>query len=188
MTQPYWLTQAKKKLGLIKESSNEASSASNSLDMVSAASVSGYLTVNKVYDDHVENHFTEKKNIIVLTALQAFLAGLYLSGQTSDPITTLWVGTGGTIDPAGQFPKPVSQSLTGLFTPLTSVTTSYTVNNSVPSVTFLGAVDQSTANGSLITEAGLFKASGLMFNIKTFPGIPKTAEFAIQFSWTIELS
>jgi hypothetical protein len=181
MTQPYWLTQAKKQLGVIE--------ASSGMNMVSAASVAGYLTVDKIYEDgHTENAFTEKKNIIVLTALQAFLSGLYLTGQTSDPITTLWVGTGGTIDPAGQYPKPVSQSLTGLFTPLTSVATSYTVNNSVPSVTFLGTIDQSTANGSLITEAGLFKASGFMFNIKTFPGIPKTAEFAIQFSWTIELS
>lgn len=157
--------------------------------LLSKSGVSGYLTVEKVFEDGTrEVCFKEKKNIIVLTALQSFLAGLYLSGQSSDPINTLWVGTGGCIDPNGQFPKPVSQSLTGLFTPLTHVATSYTVDNTVPSVTFLASIDQATANGVLITEAGLFKASGLMFNIKTFPGIPKTAEFAIQFSWTIELS
>ena len=157
--------------------------------VLTKSGIKGYLSAQKVYEDgRIEPVFTEKKNIIVLTALQSFLSGLYLSGQTSNPITTLWVGTGGTIDPAGQFPKPVSQSLTGLFDPLTSVATSYTVDNATPSVTFLAALDQSTANGALITEAGLFQASGSMFNINTFPGIPKTSEFAINFQWTIELS
>lgn len=151
-------------------------------------SLNGYLKITKVYlDGYREVHY-DGKNIIVLTAKQAILSGIYLPNQTSNPVTTLWIGTGGTIDPAGQFPKPVNQSLTNLYAPLTSVSTSYTIDNTYPSVTFLATVDNSTASGSLITEAGLFTQSGSMFNIRTFPGISKSSEFAINFEWSIELS
>ncbi|MNK27648.1 hypothetical protein D3C87_460100 [compost metagenome] len=152
----------------------------------------GILKAEKVYwNNGVEARRElcfEKKNLITLTAKQVMLGSIYLIGQTSDPITSLKIGTGGTIDPEGLFPKPVSQTMTDLFTPLLSVATSYTLNNAVPSVTFIADVDQGTANGSLITEAGLFKASNSMFNIKTFPGIPKTSEFSIHFEWTIKLA
>jgi hypothetical protein len=150
--------------------------------------VRGTPKIEKVYPDGTRVLHYQDENIIVLTAKQVLLSGLYLTGQTSDPVSTLWVGTGGTVDPGGQFPKPVSQNQASLFTPLISVSTSYTVDNTMPSVTFIADLDQSTANGSLITEAGLFKKSGAIFNIKTFPGIPKTAEFSVHFEWEIEMS
>jgi hypothetical protein len=150
--------------------------------------LSGFLTIDLVYSDGRIVRHIDKQNLITLAAKQVLLAGVYLPNQTSDPVTTLWVGTGGTIDPEGQFPKSVSQSATGLFNPLVSVATSYTNDNTVPSVTFIADIDQGTANGALISEAGLFKASNLMFNIKTFPAIPKTSEFSIHFTWEIEMS
>ena len=148
----------------------------------------GTLTVERIYPDgHTETAF-EKKNLIVLTAKQNLLSMLYIANQLSDPIISLQIGTGGCIDPQGMFPKPISQAMTSLFTPLLTVPTSYTINNADPSVTYLATVDQSTANGSLITESGLYTAAGHLFNILTFPGINKTSEFSIQFSWQIELA
>jgi hypothetical protein len=148
----------------------------------------GILKAEKVYPDGQRELVFEQKNLITLTAKQVLLSGLYISNQLSDPITTLEVGTGGCIDPQGLFPKPISQAMTSLFTPLLGVATSFTVNNAAPSVTFIADIDQGTGNGSLITEAGLYKASNNIFNIKTFPGIPKTSEFSIHFEWTIQMS
>lgn len=113
---------------------------------------------------------------------------LYLAGITSDPITTLKAGIGGSIDPQGEFPKTVSKNLTSLYSSLITAPTSYTVNNSLPSVTFIADISESQAVGQLINEAGLFTAGGTMFNIKTFPGIPKTSEFSIHIEWTIDFS
>jgi hypothetical protein len=148
----------------------------------------GTLSAELIYADGTTKKVLEKKNVITLTAKQVILSSIYLTNQLSDPITTLNIGTGGCIDPQGMFPKPVSQNMTSLFTPLLSVVASYTINPAQPSVTFLATVDQGTANGQQITEAGLFKASGGMFNILTFPAIPKTEEFSIQFSWEVEMS
>jgi hypothetical protein len=148
----------------------------------------GVLKAELVYADGRRELAFEEKNLIVLTAKQVLLSSLYVANQTSDPIVTLNVGTGGCIDPQGLFPKPVSQAMTSLFTPLLSVPTSFTINNAAPSVTFIADVDQGTGNGQLITESGLFKASGNMFNIKTYPGIPKTTEFSIHYEWTIQMS
>lgn len=140
------------------------------------------------YNDGTKVLHFEERNLITLSAKQVLLSGLYLPGVVSDPITKLWVGTGGTIDPLGQFPKPLPVNPSNLFEPLLSVDTGYTVDNAMPSVTYIADIDSGSAVGKLITEAGLFKASGLMFNIKTFPGIPKTSEFSIHFEWTIEMT
>ena len=148
----------------------------------------GILRVYKVYGDGTKELAFEKKNLIVLTAKQFLLSSLYVPNQLSNPITSLKIGTGGCIDPEGLYPKPISQAMTSLFTPLLNVSTSYTINSAAPSVTFIADVDQGTANGQLITEAGLYKSSGSIFNIKTFPGIPKTSEFSIHFEWTIQMS
>jgi hypothetical protein len=50
----------------------------------------------------------------------------------------------------------------------------------------LADVDQTQANGSQLTEAGLFKASGAIFNVKNHPGINKTSEFSVHYSWSIK--
>lgn len=158
------------------------------LKMVNLIPLEGILRVEKWYPDGSKELAFEKQNLIVLTAKQVLLSNLYVANQLSDPIINLNIGTGGCIDPQGLYPKPISQAMTSLFTPLLSVATSYTINAAAPSVTFIADVDQGTANGQLITEAGLYKSSGNMFNIKTFPGIPKTSEFSIHFEWTIQMS
>lgn len=149
--------------------------------------LTGVLKVDLVYKDKVVNHINEK-NLIVLNARQTMLSMLYLAGRISDPISSLKVGTGGSIDPQAEFPKTVTKGLTSLFNPLLTVTTSYTVDNSAPTVTFIADIPESEAAGQLINEAGLFTTAGNMFNIKTFPGIPKTTEFSIHLEWTIDLS
>lgn len=158
------------------------------LKMINFIPLEGILRAEKWYPDGRKELAFEEHNLIVLTAKQVLLSSLYVSNQLSDPVINLKIGTGGCIDPQGLFPKPISQAMTSLFTPLLNVTTSFTINSSAPSVTFIADVDQGTANGQLITEAGLYKSSGNMFNIKTFPGIPKTSEFSIHFEWTIQMS
>lgn len=54
------------------------------------------------------------------------------------------------------------------------------------SVTYSFSVSSSQLNGYNISEVGLFRESGNMFNIKTFPSIPKSSAFSIQFLWTIK--
>ena len=150
--------------------------------------VRGDIKVELHYNDGRIVTHCDEKNIVVLTAKQALLSYIYTSGQTSDPINSLHVGTGGSIDPQGYYPKPVSQNMTQLYNELTQIPTTYSIDNTVPSVTFIADVDQGTAIGAQINEAGLFKTSGLMFNIKTFPAINKTAEFSVHFEWTIKLA
>lgn len=148
----------------------------------------GELSIYKVYESGKRELAFREKNLIVSAAKLYILSGLYTPAITSDPITSLHVGTGGTVDPGGLFPKLEDPSQTNLITPLLTVPTTYTVNTANYSVTFIATVDQGTGNGSLITEAGLFKTSGLIFNVKNFPGIPKTSAFGVNFQWTISLA
>ena len=149
----------------------------------------GFLSVKKIFSDGTEEKILdEDPNLIMLQSKLNMLSTIYQGSFTPDPISTLQVGIGGTIDPAGLYPQTVTPNRTSLFNSSLSVSVSYTVNSSVPSVTFLANLDQSTGNGLLITEAGLFTVGNNMFNQKTFPGIPKTSEFSLQFSWTIKLS
>lgn len=86
----------------------------------------------------------------------------------------------------GLYPKQESPSQTDLVAPLTSLPITYTVNLTAPSVTYIADADQSTANGMLLTEAGLFKVDGTIFNVKNHPGIPKTSDFGVHYVWTIK--
>lgn len=148
----------------------------------------GVLSVSKIFPNGASEKLFEEKNLIMLASKQYVLSSVYSAGVTFQPISQLAVGIGGTVDPGGLFPKPVTQNLTGLYNELARVSVSFTVNSNVPSVTFITDLDQGTGNGSLITEAGLFRAGGSMFNIKTFPGIPKTSEFSLHFEWTIKIA
>lgn len=150
--------------------------------------LSGVLKIWKQFPDGTLEKIYEEDNLITLAAKQYLLSAIYSAGIPSDQVTNLKVGTGGTIDPEGQFPKLENPLWTDLNTPLLSVSTSYVLNSAIPSVTFLADLDAATGNGSLITEAGLFKASSLIFNVKTFPGIPKTSEFNLHFEWTIKMA
>lgn len=129
--------------------------------------------------------FFEQKNLITKASKQFLLSGIYLPGIVSDQITTLKVGTGGNIDPAGLYPKAEDPTQTGLITLLMSVPIVYTLDVSSIAVTFLADIGQSQGNGSLLTECGLFKASGAIFNIKNHPGIPKTSDFSVHYSWVV---
>jgi hypothetical protein len=131
--------------------------------------------------------FVDERNLIMLVSKQHLLEFLYLADRTSSPITTLHVGVGGCIDPEALYPKDVSNTETELYDEILSVATSYSVTNSIPSVTFIADIEDSDAVGDMISEAALFTSLDVMFNKKTFPGIPKTSEFGIHFEWTISL-
>lgn len=131
--------------------------------------------------------YFEEKNVITLTAKQKVLSGIYLLA-TSDPVTTLAIGTGGTLDSGGLYPRAVNQSLTSLYAYLMSLPVTYSIAPTVPSVTFIADVDESTANGSSINEAALYTQSNIMFNIKTFPSITKSSSFGVHFEWTISIA
>ncbi len=159
------------------------------MDLVSKTqALDGELLAKRVFSDGTVETIFHDKNLIMLVSKQRLLSMTYASSGVWDPITTLRVGTGGTIDPLGLFPKTVNPSLTGLYNELLSAPTSYQVNDSIPSVTFITDLDQGTGNGQKITEAGLFTSLGSMFNIKCFPGIDKTSEFSLHFEWTIKVS
>jgi hypothetical protein len=148
----------------------------------------GDLLVKKVFPDGTQSTVFHKKNMIMLQSKIKLLSMTYNLTGVWDPISTLRIGDGGTLDPLGLFPKGINQSLTSLFHEVLSLPTSYQRNDSIPSVTFITDLDQGTGNGKRITEAGLFTAQGSMFNIKTFPGIEKTSEFSLHFEWTIKVS
>ena len=154
----------------------------------------GFLRITKVYKDGTEvihyggergENDDKGKNLIVLVPRRNLLSMVYLRGRESDPITTLRAGVGGAIDPQGQYPREVTKDQAQLYSSLLSVPTSYTVDNTIPACTFIADIPEDQAVGQLITEAGLFTQSGVMFNIKTFPGVPKTSQFSLHFEWTI---
>jgi hypothetical protein len=168
---------------------NESNSQASLHTSCKADLVEGVLAAYKIYEDGTKVKCFEEKNIITLSAKQRMLGIIYQSTPiVIDPITTLHVGTGGSIDPLGFYPKLPSQNMTALYTDLLTVNVSYTADTTVPSVTFIADIDQGTGNGSLITEAALYTSLGNMFNIKTFPGIPKTSEFSLHLEWTIKLA
>lgn len=147
----------------------------------------GHLKISLIYPDRVEVAVDED-NLIVIGGRQLVLAPLYLTGRVSDPIATLRVGNGGTLDTDGKFPKtpPISQS--SLYSQILSTAVSYSFDSTRPSVTFLADIAETDANGTLLNEAGLFTTGGTMFNIKTFGGIPKTSAFSVHFEWTIAIA
>lgn len=147
----------------------------------------GRLSIYKVVGE-VKKLIFEETNLITLVAKQDILATLITPAITSDPINKLWVGTGGTIDPQGLFPKLEDPNQTNLITPLLFVLTTFTQDNLIPSVTFIADLDTGTGNGTLISEAGLFRTAGHIFNIKNFPAVPKTSDFGLHFSWTIKFA
>jgi hypothetical protein len=151
-----------------------------------AAAAVGTLSISVAYPGKEKELFFEQKNLIVKNAKQFLLSGIYLPAITSDPITALKAGIGGNIDPAGLYPKPEDPAQPDLIIPVITVPTVYTLDADNITVTFLADVDQTQANGSQLTEAGLFKASGAIFNVKNHPGINKTSEFSVHYSWSIK--
>jgi hypothetical protein len=149
----------------------------------------GRLIAKKIYADGKEEVCIDEINLVMLSSKYKMLSTLYNEGTyIVDPITSIHVGTGGTIDPLGLYPKTPSQNMTSLYSELVSIPVSFTEDPSVPSVTFISDMGQGAGNNRLITEAGLYTSQGSLFNIKTFIGIPKTSEFSLHFEWTIKLT
>lgn len=155
----------------------------------------GRLVIKKSFPGKEKEVLFAEDNLIVTVSRQRILSWLYTFPAISAiPIRYLKVGTGGTVDPQGVFPKLESPVWTDLNIPVTSVgalgyiLASLSIDAVTPSVTFLVDLDQATANGLLITEAGLFYSDQVMFNIKTFPGIPKSSEFSLHFEWTVKFA
>jgi hypothetical protein len=148
--------------------------------------VEGTLGAWKVFPDGTKEEIFLKKNLIIRLAKLHLLSALYNPSFVQDRITTFKLGTGGAIDPEGLFPKPENAEQTDLITPQISVQTSYVEYPLDVKVTYLADLDQSEGNGLKITEAGLFKASGAIFNVKNFPAVPKTSEFGLHFEWSIK--
>lgn len=149
----------------------------------------GTLTISLGLDSGKDEDWVpifKETNLITKSAKQSLLSYLYTSSLASDPITSLKVGTGGNVDPAGLYPKPEDPAQTNLIVPILSVSTSYSVDASNIAVTFLADVDQSTGNGIQLTECGLFKNSGAIFNVKNHPAILKSSQFSIHYSWVIK--
>jgi hypothetical protein len=157
------------------------------MKLISKLKPEGILKIYKVKGIEKTLIFKEK-NLITLSAKQSILSFLYLPAITSDPINSLWVGTGGTIDPEGLFPKIEDASQTSLNTPLLNISTTYTTDLAIPSVTFLADLDTGTGNGNLISEAALYRSSNQIFNVKNFPAVPKTSDFGLHFNWTIKFA
>lgn len=131
--------------------------------------------------------FYKEENIITLPAKRYILRSLYIASMVSDPIIELRVGTGGCVDPLGKYPKVPDPEQTALSTPLLIIPCSNLPDIPNVVVKFLADVDNSQGNGSLLSEAGLFKVSGGMFNLKNHPGIPKTSEFSVHYEWDIKI-
>lgn len=131
--------------------------------------------------------FYQENNLVVKAAKQVILTSLYQDSVTSDPIRILKIGTGGVIDPSGLFPKLEDPLQEDLSAPILSLDAVYIVDFDNVAIKFLADIDTDQANGNVISEAGLFKNSGAIFNVKNHPGIPKTPEFSIHYEWNIRI-
>lgn len=154
--------------------------------MTSSNDVVGDLRISLVYPSKTVEVLA-KKNLVVTGGKLRLLQALYM-GVSAQPLDTLRVGSGGTIDPAGRFPKTVSVTQESLFSEVQRVPLTYSIDETYPSITYLADIDPELCNNTLISEAGLFFGDDVMFNIKTFPGIPKTSDFSIHFEWTIRVN
>jgi hypothetical protein len=145
----------------------------------------GHIRIFKMWADGAKELAFEDDNLIIKSAKQYLLSGLYTAGVVSQPIITLKVGIGGNIDPQGLYPKVEDPAQTDLISPILSVPTINAPDVANVKVTFLADVDQTQGNGQLLTEAGMFRTTGAMFNVKNHPGIAKTSDFSVHYEWSV---
>lgn len=128
------------------------------------------------------------KNLIVSRGKSLFLTNLYSVNGESDRISFAKVGTGGAVDPSGLFLKSPSLNLSDLYLPAVSIPVNKIGEDFIEnSITLVACVDNAQANGLVLNEAGFFSSSGIMFNIKTFPGVLKKSSFSLNFEWVIRV-
>lgn len=144
------------------------------------AGITGILTISKTTGEKLVC-----QNIVVQQSIFNFLNGI-ANQTTTSPITSLQIGSGGTIDSAGLYPTVPSYTQTSLNSylgTLTTITSNLSAVNNF--ITFTASAGQSQFNGYNISEAALFTQSGQMFNYVTFPAINKSSLFGLSFSWNI---
>lgn len=128
------------------------------------------------------------KNLIVSRGKSLLLTNIYSVNGESDRITFAKVGTGGAVDPSGLFLKSPSLDLVDLYLPAVSIPVNKTGEDLLANtITLVACVDNAQANGLILNEAGFFSSSGIMFNIKTFPGVLKKSSFSLNFEWIIRV-
>lgn len=150
--------------------------------------IEGEIQAWKVFPNGEKELVFCRKNLITKEARLAVLASLWDQEFRADRVTTFKLGLGGTIDPDGRFPRAEDPLQTDLVNPVISVKTSYVVDSENVKVTFLADLSPAEGNGLKITEAGLFKVSGKIFNVKNFPAVPKSSEFGLHFEWSIRVN
>lgn len=119
------------------------------------------------------------------------LSSIYNPSFVPDVVSTFKVGTGGTATIGGSDPKPVSGGMSDLYTPITPAGN---YNETLPTpavsldgktVTYSFSIADTELVGTDINEVAMFRQSGTIFNVKTFPSIAKTGGFSLTFLWTI---
>lgn len=146
----------------------------------------GIVKISKCYRDGHREEVGEF-NMFVKASRVRMLRALYSTNISPDPIVTLKVGTGGSIDPDGLYPRSPSLTQTDLVSPIISMPVVSDPDEDAMTVTYLADVDYSEGNGEQINEVGLFTQSGALSNVKNFLRIPKTADFSIHFEWILRI-
>lgn len=131
----------------------------------------------------------QEKNRIMDEAKAYMLAAIYDPGFVVDAVASFMIGQGGTSTAGGADVLPVPGDRTALYDPYTS---GYFTAMPAPSVsvdgktvTFTFSITDTDMNGVYINEVAMFRNSGAMFNMKTFPSILKTSGFSLTFIWTV---
>lgn len=150
----------------------------------------GFLIVDRIWNDGRRERLVEDHNLIVRAAKREHLSFLYDANAVVNRIDSFKVGNGGTYDTLGRKPKRPDPNLNDLYAPIITYNRNLSI---IPSaltdpqdyITVDFVLGPAEANGENISEVGLFKESGDMFNIKTFRSVPKVDSFSLQFWWRI---
>lgn len=161
------------------------------LQLEEKQAVAGFLSIDKIYLDGTRERILDNDpNVITRASKREHLSFLYDEKAKPNILTSFKIGSGGTYDVEGRKPKRPDPLRNDLYNPITTYNKSIHVTPSTPSdpqdyllVDFVLSPDE--ANGQMISEVGLFKKSGDMFNIKTFRAVPKVDSFSLQFWWRI---
>lgn len=150
----------------------------------------GFLIVDRVWLDGTRERLVEEKNLIVRAAKREHLSFLYDPNAKVNRIDSFKIGNGGTYDTLGRKPKRPDPNLNDLYSPITTYNRNLSITPSALTdaqdfITVDFVLGPAEANGENISEVGLFKESGDMFNIKTFRSVPKVDSFSLQFWWRI---
>lgn len=151
----------------------------------------GFLTIDKIYlDGRRERILDNDPNAIMRAAKREHLTFLYDVDARPNIISSFKIGSGGTYDAAGRKPIRVDNLRNDLYNPITTYNRNLNITPSTSAdsqdfltVDFVLGPDE--ANDQFISEVGLFKESGDMFNLKTFRAVPKVDSFSLQFWWRI---